>query len=137
MNKINRKKWGFMLLVSFFLIGCGKKPINGKLDGRWQLMQIDYHLNGEQIKPEYTYYDFSLHLMQFRKTTGTDGTFGYINGRFHYTRDSLHIRMIRQTKSAARRFGLSDTIQHFSVETLTKKKMILDSDSARLEFRKF
>lgn len=130
-------KLGLIGLVFLFFVGCGKMPINGKLDGRWQLMQVDYHSNGTQVRPAYTYYDFSLHLMQFRKTNGTDGTFGYINGRFQQTRDSLCLQMIRQNKSIARKFGLNDTIQCFSVETLTKKKMILNSDSARLEFRKF
>ena len=128
---------GLFLLVTFIFSYCGKMPINGKLDGRWQLMVINYHADGEQEKPEYTYYDFALHLMQFRQTRATDGGYGYINGRFNHVGDSLHVRMIRQNKNVAKRFGLNDTIQHFSVEKLTNKRMVLNSDYARLEFRKF
>ena len=128
----------FALVFLVGLVSCGKKPINGDLDGRWQLMTIDYHENGDIDKPEFTYYDVGLHVMKLWKTTGEDGSFGPSwLGRFSHEGDSLHIRMIRMNKKMVQPFGLNDTIQHFCVETLKKKKMVLNSDYARLEFRKF
>lgn len=127
-----------IVLVSLMvLFSCGKKPINGKLDGRWQLMTINYHEDGEQIHPDYTYYDFALHLMQFRKTYGKDAEVGYLNGRFNHIDDSMYVMMIRCTKDIAIDFGMNDTIQYFAVEELTNRQMVLNSEYARLYFRKF
>ena len=128
----------FSLILLTGLISCGKKPINGHLDGRWQLMTIDYHENGDVDNPQFTYYDVSLHVLKLWKTTGEDGSFGPSwLGRFNQEGDSLFIRMIRMNKKQVQSFGLNDTIQSFGVETLTRKTMILNSDYARLEFRKF
>lgn len=126
-----------LLLVIATLISCGKTPINDDLDGRWQLMKVEYHTTKEAMTPEFTYFDVNLHLMQLKKIVGgTDRPDG-INARFTHTEDSLFIQTIHSSKSAVRPFGLCDTLQHFYVEKLTSKKMILDSDSSRLEFRKF
>lgn len=120
-----------LFLVCLIILGsCGKMPINGDLDGRWQLMKIVFHTHHEVVEPSFTYYDVNLHLMQLKKGEA-------INARFTHTEDSLFIRTIHSTKNEVRKFGLCDTIQHFYVEKLTSKKMILDSDSSRLEFRKF
>lgn len=126
-----------LLLILTTLISCGKTPINGDLDGRWQLMKVDYHTTKEVVTPEFTYFDVNLHLMQLKKIVGGTDRPGGINARFTHTEDSLFIRTIHSTKNEVRKFGLCDTIQHFYVEKLTSKKMILDSDSSRLEFRKF
>ena len=117
------KKIFFILFVPA-LISCGKMPINGDLDGRWQLMTIDCHENGEQTYPEYTYYDVSLHLMELKQKKDGNETLGFssLKARFQHIDDSLHIQMIRCTKKSVIPFGMNDTIQHFAVETLTKKK---------------
>lgn len=126
-----------ILILLTLLISCGKTPINGDLDGRWQLMKVEFHTNNEMVEPEFTYFDVNLHLMQLKKIKGNTDRPGAINARFEHTDDSLFIRTIQSNKNAVRQFGLCDTIQHFSVEKLTSKKMIWDSDSSRLEFRKF
>ena len=127
----------FFILIVIILGACAKRPINGKLDGRWQLMTIDYHEDGMQIKPEYTYYNIQLHVIQLKQTHGEEIEIGGIFGRFNYTNDSLHIKMINSTREAVECFGMNDTIQHFSVEVLTKKRMELNSLFARLCFEKF
>lgn len=120
------------------LVSCGKKPINGNLDGRWQLMTIDYHENGQTEQPEYIYYDINLYLLKLWETKDIDSNFGpRLFGRFSHVGDSLHVRMIHLTKAMVKPFGMNDTIQHFGVESLTKKKMVLNSRYARLQFRKF
>ena len=127
----------FLFFIIFMLVSCGKTPINGDLDGRWQLMKVEFHTNYELIEPEFTYFDVNLHLMQLKKLKGNTDEFGTVNARFEHTSDSLFIRTIQSTKESVRKFGLCDTIQHFFIEKLTSKKMILDSNSSRLEFRKF
>lgn len=130
-NRIN------ILVVLTLLAGCGKTPINGDLDGRWQLMEVEFHTNRVTVEPEFTYFDVNLHLMQLKKIKGSTDRPGSVNARFEHTDDSLFIRTIQSSKSTVRKFGLCDTVQHFLVEKLTGKEMILESDSSRLQFRKF
>ena len=77
--------------------------------------------------------------MELKRKTANNETslFFGLKARFQHIDDSLHIQMIRCTKKSVIPFGMNDTIQHFAVETLTKKKMILNSGYARLSFRKF
>lgn len=127
-----------MIILILFFVSCGKMPINGDLDGRWQLMRIDRHEDEMQVYPEYTYYDVSLHLMELKRKADKEevGLFG-LRARFRQTDDSLHIKMIRCKAAQMPPYGMNDTIQHFAVEKLDSKKMILNSDYARLTFRKF
>ena len=45
------------------LCSCDKKPINGKLDGRWQLMTIEYN-DGSIKECERIYCSIQLHLVE-------------------------------------------------------------------------
>ena len=47
--------WGLILFV-----GCGKLPINGDLDGQWQIQEIRY-TDGRVETPERAYYCVQLH----------------------------------------------------------------------------
>lgn len=138
-----RKK---LILAAVYLIvvtACGKHPINGKLDGRWQLMVIDYHHpDSVSRNPEFTYFDFQLKLMQLARTGGDEYKTRSIWTRFHHAEDSLHIQAISNNGKKIQLkemlpFGMNDTIQHFKVEELTRKRMILNSTYTRLELRKF
>ena len=59
---------------------CDKAPINGKLDGRWQLMTIEY-TNGKIEECNRIYYSIQLHLVEISAKGGNGGT--HI-GRFSY-----------------------------------------------------
>lgn len=126
---------------------CDKLPINGKLDGMWQLEEIEYS-NGDHIVPEATYYSFQLHLMKLTQVH-EESLYGsksdrYL-GRFTHTNDSLIVydfRIYYQEEESATPeqlipFGITGTSEHFEVEKLNRKKMILKSRHARLLFRKF
>jgi len=128
---------GFILLVSLFIFSCEKRPVNGKLEGRWQLMNVSYLYDEEVWNPEFTYYDFTLNLLQLARTGNSEFSTQSEWARFNHTDDSIHIYMIGSTSRKARLFGMNDTIQHFEIEVLTGKNMILQSSFAKLKFRKF
>ena len=65
---------------------CDKAPINGKLDGRWQLMTIEY-TNGKIEECNRIYYSIQLHLVEISAKGGNGGT--HI-GRFSYKEMSNH-----------------------------------------------
>ena len=101
------------------LCSCDKKPINGKLDGRWQLMIIEYN-DGSIKECERIYCSIQLHLV-------------VMMGEFKY-QDNMEATV---TEEDLNRFGLNSSVTHFEVEKATGSKMILKSDYARLTYRKF
>ena len=116
-----------MLMVS----ACGKMPINGDLDGRWQIMKIEY-VSGEEETPERAYYSVALHTINLMQVGVTSQT-----GNMEYTGDSLFVEMPVSKIEDLLPFGMNDTKQRFGVKELTSKHLVLQSDYARLEFRKF
>ena len=106
-------------------------PINGDLDGRWQIMKIAY-ASGEEEAPERAYYSVVLHTINLMKVDVTSQT-----GNMEYTGDSLFVVMPISKVEDLLPFGMNGTEQRFSVKELTSKHLVLQSDYARLEFRKF
>ena len=135
------KKILILFALAIIVTSCGKTPINGKLDGMWQLMKIEKE-NGEDIntKKERIYYSIQLHLINLTKVNAPQ----YL-GRFNHAGDSLFVHDFRvegdnstlATKEQLETFGLSEVSERFGVEKLDRKDMVLKSKTARLIFRKF
>ncbi|WP_365325733.1 lipocalin-like domain-containing protein [uncultured Parabacteroides sp.] len=125
------KKGIFFTLLILFISACGKMPINGDLDGRWQIMKIEY-ASGEEETPERAYYSVALHTINLMQVGVSNQT-----GNMEYTGDSLFVTMPISTVEDLLPFGMNGTEQRFGVKELTSKHLVLQSDYARLEFRKF
>ena len=119
------------VLLILIVSACGKTPINGDLDGRWQIMKIEY-ASGEEETPERAYYSVALHTINLMQVGVTSQT-----GNMEYTGDSLFVEMPVSKIEDLLPFGMNDTKQRFGVKELTSKHLVLQSDYARLEFRKF
>ena len=132
MTLINTKKrYITAVLLVLIVSSCGKMPINGDLDGRWQIMKIAY-ASGEEENPERAYYSVALHTINLMKVGVTSQT-----GNMEYTGDSLFVVMPISKVEDLLPFGMNGTEQRFGVKELTSKHLVLQSDYARLEFRKF
>lgn len=124
-------------LLSFLLVivfACGKNPENGKLDGMWQLTEIE-SAQGVSVakKPDRIYYSFQLHVVELRRIG-----FREYRGHFNYTGDSLSLQISDyMTKDTCAFFGLKSMNDRFAIELLTGSNMMLRRDSVRLKFRKF
>ena len=129
MDTMKRYIIGALLLL--VASACGKMPINGDLDGRWQIMKIAY-ASGEEEAPERAYYSVVLHTINLMKVDVTSQT-----GNMEYTGDSLFVVMPISKVEDLLPFGMNGTEQRFGVKELTSKYLVLQSDYARLEFRKF
>ena len=125
------KRYIIAVLLILIVSACGKTPINGDLDGRWQIMKIEY-ASGEEETPERAYYSVALHTINLMQVGVTSQT-----GNMEYTGDSLFIEMPVSKIEDLLPFGMNDTKQRFGVKELTSKHLVLQSDYARLEFRKF
>ena len=129
MDTMKRYIIGALLLL--MAGACGKMPINGDLDGRWQIMKIEY-ASGEEEVPERAYYSVALHTINLMKVDVGNQT-----GNMEYTGDSLFVVMPISKVKDLLPFGMNGTEQRFGVKELTSKYLVLQSDYARLEFRKF
>lgn len=118
--------WGLILFV-----GCGKLPINGDLDGQWQIQEIRY-TDGRVETPERAYYCVQLHTITLRQVNGPNQT-----GNMVYEGDQLSLDMPLSDASDLRVFGLDDTKETFTVTELSSSRLVLTSDYARISFRKF
>ena len=125
------KRYIIAVLLILIVSACGKTPINGDLDGRWQIMKIEY-ASGEEETPERAYYSVALHTINLMQVDVTSQT-----GNMEYTGDSLFVEMPISKIEDLLPFGMNGTEQRFGVKELTSKHLILQSDYARLEFRKF
>ena len=124
-----KKIYILLLLFVLSISSCQKAPINGDLDGMWQLMKIEVK-DKPTIVPDQLYYCIQLHMVQLQGKKGCNGTFAHSG-------DSVHI-VIRQRKiSDVAVYGMNDTIQHFAIDQLSSGKMTLRSSYASLSFRKF
>ena len=113
------------------MTGCGKLPINGDLDGQWQILEIRYA--DDRIEtPERAYYCVQLHTITLRQVNGPNQT-----GNMVYKGDQLSLDMPLSDASDLRVFGLDDTKETFTVTELSSSRLVLTSDYARISFRKF
>ena len=125
------KRYIIAVLLILIVSACGKTPINGDLDGRWQIIKIEY-ASGEEETPERAYYSVALHTINLMQVGVTSQT-----GNMEYTGDSLFVEMPVSKIEDLLPFGMNGTEQRFGVKELTSKHLVLQSDYARLEFRKF
>ena len=59
--------WGFMLLMVLITWGCDKKwPINGNLDGYWQLMTVETKSDGVKTNCHRMYIGIQLHMIELK-----------------------------------------------------------------------
>ncbi len=140
-----------VLFMSCLLASCDKMPKNGDLDGMWQLMTIEkVGESPRSVKAEKRYYSFQLDLTQFSQADSVQSYYAY----FRHKGDSLFIYKIchpSTNESAADNnvpftendlvriepWGIYTLNPHFKVGKLDSDDMILQSDEARLTFRKF
>lgn len=52
---VTMKRYIIAVLLVLIVSACRKTSINGDLDGRWQIMKIEY-ASGEEETPERAYY---------------------------------------------------------------------------------
>ncbi|MBQ8735577.1 MAG: lipocalin-like domain-containing protein [Bacteroidaceae bacterium] len=130
------KLFSIVSLVLFFaLSSCQKADDNGDLGGYWKLMQVEY-LGTDSIvnhKENSHFMAVQLDLMQFTAL----GVSHY--ARFVHKGNSLNISMIGADapKKLLSAFGFNGQEQHFYVNKLTDKRLIIESFSSKLTFKKF
>lgn len=128
------------ICASFMMIifaGCQKSPINGDLDGQWQVMEVTPNAP-ETIVSVRLYMCFSLHTVQLSYY----GTGVWASGnilRFEDKTLSLDFPYETSESSIAllKQYGIYSNPVTFTVEHLDKNKLILRDGDTVVTLRKF
>lgn len=141
--------WGFMLFMVLITWGCDKKwPINGNLDGYWQLMTVETKADGVKTDCNRMYMGIQLHMIEM-KDLGGNGYKSFF-GEFNYDEDQ-NIVVIKNLKGKSSTsdngqlanikdlnpYGINAQETIFKVVKADGKTLILESDYARLTMRSF
>ncbi len=152
-----RKMRNFSLITIFLLLltGCSiETSDNGVLDGRWQLMEINYFDGSNrkvETKEQLIFWDIQYKLISIHSMSGKlhDSLTEESLCRFNYTKDSLKLSdFYRHFREADQKIddplttyfqktGINGIKANFAVLHLDSKSMLLQSDYAKLSFRKF
>lgn len=148
MDKI--KSRSCCLVIGFFCmlmcLSCtGKAPMNGNLDGNWQLMRIEDRTTGETENCHRLYWAIQLWVIEL--TDKGDNHFGNYIGRFVYDKDNNAIVIsdfrLRSdenklaTEDQLIHYGIPSSDATFDVVKANGKELILQSETAILYFRSF
>ena len=152
-----RKMRNYSLITIFLMLltGCSiETSDNGVLDGRWQLMEINYFDGSNrkvETKEQLIFWDIQYKLISIHSMSGKlhDSLTEESLCRFNYTKDSLKLSdFYRHFREADQKIddplttyfqktGINGINANFAVLHLDSKSMLLQSDYAKLSFRKF
>lgn len=133
-----------LLMVALHLDGCQKMPINGDLDGQWQVMEVT--TDGQTVTPPQGsrfYYNFYLHVCQLSVEYGRppmlaanmdyEGSTIYLDFPF-IKEDKVDQEWIGKLKY----WGLPEYGEvTFEIQKLTDKLLILKSGTSTVSCRRF
>ena len=120
-------------------VSCQKAPINGHLDGRWQILEIEIDKELSNVKDQQLYYNFYLHVCNL-SSYGEQYEFAEAN--LHYEDDIIYLDFpyvdtLDQTEYL-QQFGIYSNPVVFEVEYIDKKKLIIkEGDNIIITLRKF
>ena len=127
-----------LLTLTIGLGGCQKSPINGDLDGQWQIMSLVPEAP-EIVLKERLYYCFSLHTCQISEY----GTGVWTSGNMTYDEKgkTLYIDFpnAKSELSIARlkQYGIYTNPVTFTIDHLDKKSLVMRDGDIVVTLRKF
>ena len=138
-----------ILLSLLTFTACDKLPMNGVLDGMWQLLEVEHNNQTETVKAKGIYLSFQMHTVQF----DAEGQIHQFFSLFEHSGRTLRIYNIcKESENATsaddnqlldeseiylvEKWGIYHTDEPFQVLQLNSDGMILQSEDAKLKFRK-
>ena len=132
-----------IIIISFIsvflfqgLTCCQKASINGDLDGRWQILEIENSGEVEYVKDKQLYYNFYMHVCNLSFYGGI-----FTEANFHYNDNLITLDFpyidSPEKMDKLKEYGIYSTTVEFNVVYLDNKKLIMQNDESVITLRKF
>lgn len=140
-----------ILFTIFNVLACDKTPVNGPLDGQWQLMSIATNKDTRETKAEQTYLCFQLQLTQWFQA-GRQSYYAHFTLRADSIRFFDFVHTSRQTavgdndewitpremnEGIMDAWGIHSVDITYHVKQLNGNSLVLEREDTVLTFRKF
>ena len=126
------------ILMLVFANGCGKNPINGDLDGQWQVMDIVPEAPETSVQGR-LYMCFNLHVCQL--TSYGSGAQAAGNLKFDSQNNTLSLDFpdIQSERglNILKQYGIYSNPVTFEIEMLNSSNLILRDGDVLVVLRKF
>ena len=146
---VGHNVWMLLVLV-LVASGCKKEPVNRDIEGHWKLLQFTVLESGEVVTCKRLFYGITHKITKVMEKQGEHGNRTY-SALTEY-RDNESVLVLKDFKSGIDAssnpidtpvekllpFGINNQKETvFSVLESSHKRMVLESDYARLELKKF
>ena len=137
--------------VTLLAGSCDKVPINGDLDGMWQLMDIATPAGHVDAKPKRVYISVQLHLTMWENKLADRKYYAHFEHRgdsirfYDFVHASLHqnttqdderITMQEMSEGLLDDWGVHTTDARYRIDHLSDSHLILHSNDTIISFRK-
>jgi hypothetical protein len=135
-DKNKQIKWCIGIFLLF--VSCNS-DISDRLEGKWQLQQVE--ANGATKKVDTVFYNFQTSLFMYQiYQPETDGFSSWYGFKMMETKNQLLLELTDYSIALQKFLPLTDwesSYRRFIIEEITDKRLVLNSDDKRYTFRKF
>lgn len=125
----------FAFIAIIFFNQCQKAPINGDLDGQWEVIEVNPKPE-DTIIEERLFYNFSRHVCQLVYYEGY-----FLTGNMNFDGDNLWIefpgKLNEREKKILRQYGIDGNPVVFEIESLNKKRLKMRDGEITVSLIKF
>lgn len=123
------------LLVVPILQCCQKAPINGDLDGQWEVIEVNPEADHIEVDAR-LFYNFYLHVCQLTYYGGY-----FLDGDMTFNGETLWIDFPYELNDwqliTLKQYGINENPVVFDVEFPSKNRMILKNEDVVITLKKF
>lgn len=135
----------FLFIVALLsFASCRKVPVNGQLDGQWQIMTIETVADGTVTTPSpRAYIDINLHIMQLCTADESVNGGATITGNMAYDKAGATITVDFPYNTAGgnltslQLWGIHTNPVTFSIITLDNKELVLKTPDTIIRCRRY
>ena len=146
------KRIGFNIFLGAALVvlmltafgSCRKAPINGKIDGQWQIMSVEWLEDGRDLTPLLrSYIDINLHVMQLRNVAQAEYAGSLYSGNMVYDKTASTItvdfpyNLEGTALLALQPWGIYTNPVTFEIIKLDGKQLILKTPQTLVTCRRY
>ena len=130
-------KYWIIAAVAILMAACNNDTEH-KLEGKWQLQQVE--ANGEVIQADTVFYNFQNILFMYQIYQPDSNSVLYRSGYNTVNENKLTLELEHNPNTLDKFLPYTDwnsKTRVFTIEKLSGKQLILDSEGKRYIFRKF